>query len=950
MDNTPVISLSSKALANILELIKMMTGLKNFNEVYLKYAQIINNLHDEYYEHPKQSDVEHYVNGLIEKYHVHGFPLEAKEFEMRIHRFINYSNINNRSKLSSNVVKWAIIGMIINMANNPCGSRNAFRKTNLDTVRIELEGETAVLGDSWKTDLIQELLSIGRTSYYIKSDSETDSEDEADFRSLNVVSPQKIIVNGIKDRNNSLSSREYLKLVFSHENIARNLLIKRASQLWWLNKSETIAKDGQYSFYFNLKKYTNNKIFKIIDDNFIILECLKNNLTSSYILQYSLEEQRKLFGCMTISSSISPEVFNRWILTISPYIKQFSHLIQFTCYLKGLKKVSYTLRAYAKGLECILEPIINKMGLIENRIKNCVGHDTLLSFEEEMYMHFQIISYVYSVHSKAVDSNWESIDNWKTSIKLISVLFWSIQTAIIDYQKLIVVTLFLYAFEPYVHMTELWIHAGQLVDENNEFIIHNYEGDSSIAFNIFFKDIHKYLKDCNLCVPQILEYLIHFLNNCDWKVFVASEMSNDAIALCEVPRGELYNSFLVEIKNSNTFWKNYINPLNEYNPSNWNKLPLLASACIHYKFTTDQSTFDLTIPSSYEMVDMFLLIIQKAINNIGLVVGDIVLKKNKFVYHLKNLYNIIFMEDVNKSVQIDRAMEYKIERNSFLNNCFYSLLSDDHSSILSSNHSCNLSLNYKTEKYNFFGENDVFNDNFADELERITITYDVKFPLSLILTNEVIFYYNKIFRLLITAKQAVAMISQLQTKDLNKYDNSLDVKRMYFIRLWIMSTTYKLQTYFFSVASRYLGSKLFDSIKNVKNGLDAFEKVLEDHVSQAIRLCMLSGSMEKFSYESLALLWNACEQFTKLWMKSVTEDSIDVELMEKIEQEYVDSCWKLASSLDTYLLSEDDTSSILFEFCRDFMSSMPTKESADLDGSLIYKLSDSQNRYSFTYI
>lgn len=32
-------------------------------------------------------------------------------------------------------------------------------------------------------------------------------------------------------------------------------------------------------------------------------------------------------------------------------------------------------------------------------------------------MHFQIISYVYSVHSKAIDSNWESIDNWKTSIK-----------------------------------------------------------------------------------------------------------------------------------------------------------------------------------------------------------------------------------------------------------------------------------------------------------------------------------------------------------------------------------------------------------------------------------------------------------------------------------------------------------------------------------------------------
>jgi len=138
------------------------------------------------------------------------------------------------------------------------------------------------------------------------------------------------------------------------------------------------------------------------------------------------------------------------------------------------------------------------------------------------------------------------------NFRLISVLFWSIQTAIIDYQKLIVVTLFLYAFEPYVHMTELWIHAGQLVDENNEFIINNYEGDSSIAFNILFKDIHGYLKDCNLCVPPILEYLIHFLNNCDWKVFVASEISNDAIALCEVPRGMLkypFNSIIL-----NTFF------------------------------------------------------------------------------------------------------------------------------------------------------------------------------------------------------------------------------------------------------------------------------------------------------------------------------------------------------------------------------------------------------------
>jgi len=67
------------------------------------------------------------------------------------------------------------------------------------------------------------------------------------------VSSENIIVNGIKDNNNSLPSREYLKLVFSHENIGRNLLTNRASQFWWLNKSQT-AKGEQHPFYFSLKK------------------------------------------------------------------------------------------------------------------------------------------------------------------------------------------------------------------------------------------------------------------------------------------------------------------------------------------------------------------------------------------------------------------------------------------------------------------------------------------------------------------------------------------------------------------------------------------------------------------------------------------------------------------------------------------------------------------------
>lgn len=54
--------------------------------------------------------------------------------------------------------------------------------------------------------------------------------------------------------NNNLTNREYLKLVFIYENKARNLLIKRASQLWWLNKSEMITNGGKNSVYFALRR------------------------------------------------------------------------------------------------------------------------------------------------------------------------------------------------------------------------------------------------------------------------------------------------------------------------------------------------------------------------------------------------------------------------------------------------------------------------------------------------------------------------------------------------------------------------------------------------------------------------------------------------------------------------------------------------------------------------
>lgn len=64
------------------------------------------------------------------------------------------------------------------------------------------------------------------------------------------------------------------------------------------------------------------------------------------------------------------EIFTSWTRTISFFINKLSDLVQFTHHMKCAVKIPYTLRAYAKGLEQTLEPIINAMQLIENQIKN----------------------------------------------------------------------------------------------------------------------------------------------------------------------------------------------------------------------------------------------------------------------------------------------------------------------------------------------------------------------------------------------------------------------------------------------------------------------------------------------------------------------------------------------------------------------------------------------------
>lgn len=63
------------------------------------------------------------------------------------------------------------------------------------------------------------------------------------------------MINNITNIDNPLTKNEYLKLVFTNEEISKNTLINRASQFWWLNRSNKIICGGYNSSHFGLKRY-----------------------------------------------------------------------------------------------------------------------------------------------------------------------------------------------------------------------------------------------------------------------------------------------------------------------------------------------------------------------------------------------------------------------------------------------------------------------------------------------------------------------------------------------------------------------------------------------------------------------------------------------------------------------------------------------------------------------
>jgi hypothetical protein len=61
-------------------------------------------------------------------------------------------------------------------------------------------------------------------------------------------------MKNMKDKTNCLTNKEYLKLLFTYEDRAKKLLIKRASQFWWLNKYENIVNGGKNCSHFALRR------------------------------------------------------------------------------------------------------------------------------------------------------------------------------------------------------------------------------------------------------------------------------------------------------------------------------------------------------------------------------------------------------------------------------------------------------------------------------------------------------------------------------------------------------------------------------------------------------------------------------------------------------------------------------------------------------------------------
>eukprot|EP00094_Tigriopus_californicus_P014270 TCALIF_13831-PA protein Name:"Similar to TUBGCP5 Gamma-tubulin complex component 5 (Homo sapiens)" AED:0.03 eAED:0.05 QI:0/-1/0/1/-1/1/1/0/906 len=581
------------------------------------------------------------------------------------------------------------------------------------------------------------------------------------------------------------------------------------------------------------------------------------------------------------------------------FLSHLKGLMDFVTSVQQSLSGPFTYEAYANGLADTLHALSTTVLGLEERILGQQETFTLLNLLDELASWIQTIRVLHQCHVRAVEPSHSPAENWFKAVKLLAVLepCLVVQTNADDLH--ILMNIFLNACRPYLRIIDLWLSEGRLEDFREEFVFTQVDPVESETFwqqGFLTQPYKKKLAQVGLCMPEMFEFVlpkilttgksIEILAVLDKKHSIRSEAYDRDFQL------NLYDNFVRDLRSN--FQPTVPQPKTLESDSNLS--PEVSEVLDYQSFEQDMRR-----DNAHLELDPYLALAFETVYEAceaqdqptdddtrtpsQLIPGLDPLKpignllKRSFQPHITNtsqsscaqllhlVLHVLNLEDHLSSVRRVFLLEAGDLMFEFTSDLFPKLDLDlpglDSTSVTLFLQDC-IGRRYPEEA-------DRFSLFIPDELEtsevfltESVLSYDVQWPLNLVLDQQSLRSYNEIFLFLLKVKRSIWALQEIHAKSLastmddivhqntsseeenlsqehTRTPNALKMHRILLLRSWLFHFLGNIHSYFMTRVLHSTELELTAELAQCKD-LDEVIAAHKGHISKIVDRCFLHSS------------------------------------------------------------------------------------------------------------
>ncbi|XP_058801203.1 gamma-tubulin complex component 5 isoform X2 [Phymastichus coffea] len=907
------------------------------------------------------------IEEITQKFLIHGKYDVAKEFQELVRTFLTSFDFERHPQYD---LQWSLLSLLLNLSNET--NKSEVSTSYLSRDRSQNVSITAEDDMSEEIDWAQ-YLKEGQAEFFCNYESDSDSDwstDENDGQiDLSIQSNQKAstsrkdelptIADTIKVTDSKTSNS------LPQDIVSKNWLKKNVQNTWW-NELDwhqyKVASEFETAHFYEIWRKNimrSNKIIGTLSEYQACRELLWmfHIPTSMAIFQ---EENDKDFSIRDVSiPSLSSVAFKNMLI---PFCEYFTMIREIDLFLEKLFKQndSYkpplTYEAYAIALQQELLDI--KKGFVEVEVELMTQNDqkTFLVISRSLEKYLNRLKLIYKIH-KNVTEDWEKLNSWQCASKLLSKLYFKMQDSNSIETINLCAMLYLSSLSVYLNIVDIWLSEGRLEDWRDEFVIvkcnETIEScsreDSRPLEGFTFRELDPLcLKDpiMNVLVHKVYQFgrsiellvtldrMSDFWNMMDKEKVARNKLSEEyfkeilnksskydyltftdttdaaPLTIIEVPVRTTYDSEIAQ------------SVIQQVSASN---NPFLTKALESFIFE-DQSTdsidainFSSSQPdiencklfdflSKLKIVLPWRRIFEYGISRVlemkftgaSKLVKEILVREYKLEVQLKLMRSVYMMETNHVMNNFCKLIFTEIESRSMWNNAYYvSCLLEE---VLtqewpdsSSRWSVTVS-NTRTTK-------------ILEAIDGVKLDYAAGWPSNMLLNDEALDKYNRVFRFELKLKWALWTLNNLQFTDLEGTDTAakrdiiqhFHIRRLESLRFWLLHAIGSIHAYLSGQVLLSLGSVLDKSL-SLANDLETIITVHNEYLDNVQEHCLQTEKFKDLA-QIIHKLLEMCDDIRSNW--SPKSLSFIGKVLDQLENDYVKHHTSLALGLHNAVQHKD---------------------------------------------